>query len=251
MTNILKIEKLTAYVENKKILNNFDLTIKKNEIHFIMGPNGSGKSTLAKILAGYPIYNITKGTILFQEKDIVNVSPEIRSQMGLYLAFQYPLEISGIKNFEFLKLAYNEKQKFFKKKELTPFSFLKKLKQFLKQLNLNEEFLYRDLNVGFSGGEKKINEILQILVLNPKFVILDEIDSGLDIDAIKRIFLILSKLQQLGTSFLIITHNPKIIDYIKPTKVHIMVNGKIQKSGDLDLISTIEKEGYKRLKKLN
>lgn len=241
---LLEIKNLEASIENKKIIKNFNLTINKNEIHVIMGPNGSGKSTLSKILAGHPAYSVDNGNILFKDKDLLEMAPEIRSHEGLFLAFQYPIEISGVTNYDFLRLAYNEKQKYENKPELGPLEFMELTQISLQKLKMKNEFLNRNLNEGFSGGEKKRNEILQMLLLNPNLVILDEIDSGLDIDAIKIICEGIVNNLQKDASLIVITHYPRILHYLKPTHVHIMINGKIIKTGNLELIEYLEKEGY-------
>lgn len=247
MQSLLKIENLNASIEKKQILTDFDLKINKNEIHVIMGPNGCGKSTLSKILAGHPAYEIQKGEISFENQNLLEMSPENRSHEGLFLAFQYPIEIAGVTNYDFLRIAFNEKQKYFKEKELDPLEFMQYLKNFLTILKMKPEFLNRNLNQGFSGGEKKKNEILQMFLLNPKLIILDEIDSGLDIDAIKIICESISKYKDINSSLLIITHYPTILKYFQPTHVHIMINGKIIKTGNIELIEQLEKEGYESL----
>jgi Fe-S cluster assembly ATP-binding protein len=243
--NILEIKNLTATIKDKKILKNFNLKINENQIHLIMGPNGCGKSTLAKIIVGHPDYDIKKGTIFFFNKNINSILPDERAKLGIFLAFQQPVEIYGVTNFDFLRLIFNEKQKLLKKSELNPLEFLIYIKKYLKILNISEEFLNRDLNQGFSGGEKKKNEILQMLLLQPKLIILDELDSGLDMDALQLIFLVLSKNLINNSSFLIITHNPKILNYIKPNFLHIMKDGQIVKTGDLKLLEILERTGYK------
>jgi Fe-S cluster assembly ATP-binding protein len=244
---ILDIQNLEASIETKKILKNFNLTINENEIHVIMGPNGSGKSTLSKIIAGHPSYLVENGKIEFLKKDLLELSPEKRSHEGIFLAFQYPIEISGVTNYDFLRLSYNEKQKYLKKPEVTPLEFMVLVETYLKQLKIPLEFLNRDLNQGFSGGEKKRNEILQMLLLNPSLIILDELDSGLDIDAIKIICETIIKNLGLKTSIIVITHYPRILTYLKPNFVHIMRNGKIIKTGNLELIETLENEGYENI----
>jgi Fe-S cluster assembly ATP-binding protein len=244
---ILKIENLDASIEDKKILKGFNLEINPNEIHVIMGPNGCGKSTLSKILAGHPAYRVTKGNISFKEKNLLDLLPETRSHEGLFLAFQYPLEIPGVTNFDFLLLAYNQKRKYLNQNELTPLEFLSLVNQKTSQLKIPSEFLNRDLNQGFSGGEKKRNEILQMLLLKPNLIILDELDSGLDIDAIKLICEIILQNFFKDTSFIIITHYPKLLTYLKPNFVHIMMDGKIVKTGKMELIEKLEKDGYQNL----
>jgi len=241
---ILDIKNLKASIENKAILKDLNLKVKKKEVHVIMGPNGSGKSTLSKILAGHPSYEINAGEILFDSQNLLEMTPEVRSHEGLFLAFQYPIEIPGVTNYDFLKLAYNEKQKYKKLPELDPLEFMLITDELLKKLKMKSEFLNRDLNQGFSGGEKKRNEILQMLLLNPKLVILDEIDSGLDVDAIKIICDgILNNISN-ETSLIIITHYPRILNYLKPDFVHIMIDGKIIKTGNMELVNLLEEKGY-------
>ena len=249
MENLLKISNLSASIDHKEILKNFNLTIEKNEIHVIMGPNGCGKSTLSKVLAGHPSYEITNGKVDFFKKDLLSMAPEIRAHEGLFLAFQYPIEISGVTNYDFLRIAYNEKQKYLNEKELDPLEFMELTEKMLTKLKMKSEFLNRNLNEGFSGGEKKRNEILQMLLLNPNLIILDEIDSGLDMDAIKIICETIATNKSKNSSLLIITHYPKILSYFKPTHVHIMIDGKIIKSGNLEIIEYLEREGYEGLVK--
>jgi len=241
---ILKVENLQASIETKQILKNLNLEVKENEVHVIMGPNGSGKSTLSKILAGHPSNNVEGGSIDFCSNDLIAMSPEIRSHEGLFLAFQYPIEISGVTNYDFLRIAYNEKQKYLKKDELDPLEFMQLSQTLLDKLQMRNEFLNRNLNEGFSGGEKKRNEILQMLLLTPKLVILDEIDSGLDIDALKIICENINSNLPVNSSLIVITHYPKILTYLKPTAVHIMMDGKIIKTGNTELIDHLEEEGY-------
>jgi Fe-S cluster assembly ATP-binding protein len=245
--NLLKITNLDATIENKTILNNLNLIINENEIHVIMGPNGCGKSTLSKIIAGHPSYSIKNGEIAFFGKNLLDLSPEKRAHEGIFLAFQYPLEISGVTNYDFLRLAYNEKRKFFNEKELTPVEFMVLVQEKLNLLKMSSEFLNRDLNQGFSGGEKKRNEILQMLLLEPKLIILDELDSGLDIDALKIICQTITKVFSKNASIIIITHYPRILNYFEPNFVHIMGEGKIIKTGNMELIDLVEKEGYQNV----
>ena len=241
---LLDIKNIDASIGNKKIIKDFNLTIQKNEIHVIMGPNGSGKSTLSKILAGHPSYSVDGGSISFCEENLLEMSPENRSHEGIFLAFQYPIEISGVTNYDFLRIAYNEKRKYQKKNELDPLEFMELTQKTIQKLKMKPEFLNRNLNEGFSGGEKKRNEILQMLLLDPKLIILDEIDSGLDIDAIKIICDSIVNNLAKDSSLIVITHYPKILNYLKPTHVHIMIEGKIVKTGNLELIDYLEKEGY-------
>jgi Fe-S cluster assembly ATP-binding protein len=241
---LLEIKNLRAQIEDKSIIKGLNLSIKKGETHVIMGPNGCGKSTLSKILAGHPSYEINSGDIEFDAHDLLSMDPEIRSHEGLFLAFQYPLEIAGVTNFDFLRIAYNEKKKYHNQEELDPLEFMEITNTILNKLKIKPEFLNRDLNQGFSGGEKKRNEILQMLLLNPKLVILDEIDSGLDIDAIKIICEGIVNNLENQSSLLIITHYPKILSYLKPDFVHIMIEGKIIKTGGLELVTILEESGY-------
>jgi Fe-S cluster assembly ATP-binding protein len=241
---LLDIKNLKAEIDKKPIIKDLNLNIKKGETHVIMGPNGCGKSTLSKILAGHPSYEINDGSVIFNSNNLLALDPEARSHEGLFLAFQYPLEIAGVTNFDFLRLAYNEKQKYENLEELDPLEFMEITNQLLNKLKIKPEFLNRDLNQGFSGGEKKRNEILQMLLLNPKLVILDEIDSGLDIDAIKIICEGIVNNLEKESSLLVITHYPKILSYLKPDFVHIMIDGKIIKSGNLELVDILEEKGY-------
>lgn len=241
---ILKLENLKASINNIQIINQLNLTINENEIHVIMGPNGSGKSTLSKILAGHPNYSVDGGKIEFNTLNLLDMPPETRSHEGLFLAFQYPIEITGVTNYDFLRIAYNEQRKFKNEQELDPVEFMKLAQNYLEKLKMKSEFLNRDLNEGFSGGEKKRNEILQMLILDPKLIILDEIDSGLDIDALKIICQAINENRNSKTSFLLITHYPRILSYLKPDFVHIMMNGKIIKTGNMELIDLLELKGY-------
>lgn len=246
-TKVLTIQNLEASINNKQIIKNLNLEINSNEIHVIMGPNGCGKSTLSKIISGHPSYTVENGMITFLEKNLLDLSPEERSHEGIFLAFQYPVEISGVTNYDFLRLAYNEKQKYLKKVEVTPLEFMSLVDIRLKQLKMSPEFLNRDVNQGFSGGEKKRNEILQMLLLEPELVILDELDSGLDIDAIRIICETITGNLAIKTSLIIITHYPRILNYFKPDYIHVMRNGKIIKTGNLEIIDLIEKEGYENI----
>lgn len=241
---LLEIDKLNVSINEKKILKDFDLKIGQNELHVIMGPNGCGKSTFSKVLAGHPAYDVINGTIFLDDKDFLNLTPEQRSHEGLFLAFQYPVEIAGVSTYDFLRIAYNEKQKYLGNKELDPLEFMEYLQAFLQKLKMKDEFLSRNLNEGFSGGEKKKNEILQMLLLQPKLVILDEIDSGLDIDAIKIICDGINNYFLTGGTILLITHYPRLLEYLKPTHIHIMKDGKIQKTGNLEIVKILEREGY-------
>jgi Fe-S cluster assembly ATP-binding protein len=249
MTKILELKNLNAQINDTEIIKNFSLDINEGEIHVIMGPNGSGKSTLSKVLAGHPSYDVTSGEIKFINKNLLDLKPEERSHEGLFLAFQYPIEIAGVTNYDFLRIAYNEKQKYLNKQELDPIEFMTLINELLDKLKMRHEFLNRNLNEGFSGGEKKRNEILQMLLLNPKLVILDEIDSGLDVDALKIICEGITKNLEKDSSLIVITHYPRILDYLKPNKVHIMRDGKIIKTGNTELVEQLEKDGYKSFDK--
>ena len=243
---MLEISNLSASIENKKILEGFDLKIKPGEVHAIMGPNGSGKSTLANVLAGKNGYKV-EGKVLYQGNDLLTLSTEERAQKGLFLAFQYPLEIPGVNTNNFLKTSLNTIRKIKGLKELDSFDFLKLVKEKAKKLKVEEKILSRQLNVGFSGGEKKKNEILQMTILEPSFAILDETDSGLDIDALRIVADGVNSLRNVNRSFLIITHYQRLLDYIKPDFVHVLVDGKIAKTGCSELAQELEKVGYEEM----
>ena len=241
---MLKINNLKAKVGEKSILNDFSLDIKPGEVHAIMGPNGSGKSTLASILAGKEDYKITAGDILYNGESIMEKAPEERAQEGLFLAFQYPIEIPGITNAYFLREALNSIRKSRSEKPLKPVEFAKQAKDTMKLLEMDESLLNRFLNEGFSGGEKKRNEILQMAILNPSLAIMDETDSGLDIDALKVVANGVNSLRNKERSFLVITHYQRLLNYIVPDYVHVLMNGKIVKSGDKNLALELEEKGY-------
>ena len=240
---MLDINNLSASIEGKKILKNFTLNIKPGEVHAIMGPNGSGKSTLANVLSGRKGYEID-GKAYYEGKDLLNIPIEERAQKGIFLAFQYPIEIPGVNTNNFLKTSLNTIRKFRGLKELDSIDFLKLVKEKSKNLKIEEKILSRQLNVGFSGGEKKKNEILQMTILEPKLAILDETDSGLDIDALRIVSDGVNSLRDKNRSFLIITHYQRLLDYIKPDFVHVLVNGKIAKTGCSELAQELEKDGY-------
>ena len=231
--------------ENIEILKGFNLTIKPGEVHAIMGPNGSGKSTLSKVIAGDEAYEVTSGDILLEGVSVLEEDSTKRALMGLFLAFQYPVEIPGVNNASFLRSAYNAKQAFLKKDPLDPIEFEELLDEKLNLIDVDPQFKQRDLNFGFSGGEKKRNEILQLAVLNPKIAILDETDSGLDVDALKSVSEAINKLKRSDNSFLIITHYQRLLDHIVPDVVHAMKDGKIIQSGDASLAVKLDQEGYK------
>lgn len=241
---MLEIIDLHANIEDKEILKGLTLKINKGEVHSIMGPNGSGKSTLASILAGKEDYEITKGDILFNGESIMEMAPEERAQEGIFLAFQYPIEIPGVTNSYFLREALNSIRKSKGDKPLKPVEFVKIAKEKIKDLKMDESLLNRSLNEGFSGGEKKRNEILQMSILNPCMSILDETDSGLDIDALQIVANGVNANRGDDKSFLVITHYQRLLNYIVPDFVHVLVGGKIVKSGDKTLALELESKGY-------
>lgn len=244
---ILEIKDLKVSINENKILKDLNLKVGKGEIHAIMGPNGSGKSTFSKVIAGHPAYSVLGGDILFKGSSILDLDPEDRSHLGIFLAFQYPIEIPGVSNEDFLRLAYNSKQKFYNKPEVDPLEFLSIINEKLKLVNMSPVFLSRNVNEGFSGGEKKRNEILQMILLDSDVCILDETDSGLDIDALKIISTGINKFMNENKSIVLITHYQRLLDYISPTYVHVMQDGKIIKTGSADLAKELESKGYEWL----
>ncbi len=241
---MLQIHDLDAGIEGKTILKDFHLQVRPGEIHAIMGPNGSGKSTLAKVLAGDPHYEMTKGQILFEGQNLLDWEPEDRALRGLFLAFQYPVEIPGVNNGSFLRMAYNAKRKFNHETELDPLEFDEFLREKIKIVDMKEDFIRRSVNHGFSGGEKKRNEIVQMAVLEPKLAVLDETDSGLDIDALREVAKGVNQLRRPESAMIVITHYQRLLEYIKPDVVHILSNGRIVRSGPAALALELEKKGY-------
>jgi Fe-S cluster assembly ATP-binding protein len=241
---MLEIKNLHVSVEDNKILKGLNLTIQTGEVHALMGPNGSGKSTLAAVLAGNGAYEVTQGTIEFCGQDLLGLSPEERAWAGIFLAFQYPVEIPGVPNAYFMRTALNSKRKALGKDEIDAFDFLTLIKEKMDLLEMDAEFKNRMVNVGFSGGEKKRNEILQLAVLNPKMAILDETDSGLDIDALRIVAKGVNALRDGQHSFLVITHYQRLLDYIVPDYVHVLKDGQIIRSGDKSLALELEDTGY-------
>nr|ARO90915.1 iron-sulfur cluster formation ABC transporter ATP-binding subunit [Corynoplastis japonica] len=248
---ILEIQDLKASIGDISILKGVNLTVRKGEVHAIMGPNGSGKSTFSKVIAGHPYYNITGGVILFNNQNIINLEPDERALKGIFLAFQYPVEIPGVSNTDFLRLAYNMQRKNQGLEELDPLTFFEFIVNKLDIVGMDHSFLTRNVNEGFSGGEKKRNEILQMAVLNSTLSILDETDSGLDVDALKLISNSINKLRSPNKAIILITHYQRLLDYIVPDFVHIMENGKIIKTGNAELAKKIEATGYDWLKSEN
>ncbi len=244
---MLSIKNIHSEIENRSILKGISLEIKPGEIHAIMGKNGSGKSTLSNIITGKDGYSVTEGDILYNGESILDWSPEARSLAGIFMSFQYPVVIPGVNNTYFLKAALNAKRKFKGQKELDAAKFLKIIKEKLKVVDMDTKYLQRAVNEGFSGGEKKKNEILQMLTLEPKLTILDETDSGLDIDALKIVANGVNKFRNEERSFLIITHYQRLLKYIEPDFIHVLIDGKIVKSGTKDLAEELEAKGYRWL----
>jgi len=241
---MLKIENLHVTANGRAVLKDLSLEMKPGEVHAIMGPNGSGKSTLSYVLAGRDGYEVTDGKVTFLGQDLLAMEPEDRAALGVFLAFQYPVEIPGVSSTTFLKTAINALRKKRGEKDIEPAAFLKFQKQKLAELGMDPEMMKRGVNVGFSGGEKKRNEVLQMAMLEPKLCVLDETDSGLDIDALKIVAEGVNAMRSKERSFLIITHYQRLLDHIKPDVIHVLANGKIQKTGGPELALQLEKEGY-------
>jgi Fe-S cluster assembly ATP-binding protein len=241
---MLEIKNLHATIDGKEILKGIDLTVKAGEIHAIMGPNGSGKSTLSYVLTGREGYEVTEGEVLFKGRNLLEMEPEERAGEGVFLAFQYPVEIPGVPNTTFLKEALNSVRRYRGEGELDAMQFVKLVREKTKMLKMNDEMLKRAVNVGFSGGEKKRNEALQMAVLEPSLAVLDETDSGLDIDALKTVADSVNLLRSPDNAMLVITHYQRLLDYIVPDHVHVLANGRIQRSGGKELALELEKNGY-------
>lgn len=245
---MLEIRDLHASIDGNEILKGINLTVNKGEVHAIMGPNGSGKSTLAKVLAGHPAYEVTKGEVLFEGKNLLELAPDERAREGVFLAFQYPIEIPGVSNAQFLRLAYNERRKHLGEEELDPLEFKDLLKERAQIVEMDASFMTRAVNEGFSGGEKKRNEILQMAVLEPKLAVLDETDSGLDIDALRIVAGGINKLQNSENAIILVTHYQRLLNYIVPDFVHVLASGNIVREGGKELALELEEKGYDWIK---
>ena len=242
--HMLEIDNLHATIDGKAILKGITLTLNPGEIHAIMGPNGSGKSTLSKVLAGHPSYEVISGEVLYEGKNLLELEPDERAREGVFMAFQYPVEVPGVSNSQFLRLAYNQKMKHHGEEELDPLEFNDYLKEKAKIVDMNPEFFKRSVNEGFSGGEKKRNEILQMAVLAPKLAILDETDSGLDIDALRIVAEGVNKLRSENNAIILVTHYQRLLNFIVPDMVHVLASGKIVKEGGKELALELEEKGY-------
>ncbi|HEU5459450.1 MAG TPA: Fe-S cluster assembly ATPase SufC [Pyrinomonadaceae bacterium] len=245
---MLEIRNLHAGIDGNEILKGINLTVNKGEIHAIMGPNGSGKSTLAKVLAGHPQYEVTKGEIIYEGRNLLELAPDERAREGIFMAFQYPIEVPGVSNAQFLRLAYNEKQKHRGEEELDPLEFKDLLKERAKIVEMDASFMTRSVNEGFSGGEKKRNEILQMAVLEPKLAVLDETDSGLDIDALRVVANGVNHLHTPNNAIILVTHYQRLLNYIVPDFVHVLASGRIAREGGKELALELEEKGYDWIK---
>src|SRR4051795_11884197 len=245
---MLEIKNLHAGIEGREILKGINLTVKKGEIHAIMGPNGSGKSTLAKVLAGHPQYEVTGGEVIYEGRNLLELAPDERAREGVFMAFQYPIEVPGVSNAQFLRLAYNEKRKHLGEEELDPLEFKDLLKERAKVVEMEASFMTRSVNEGFSGGEKKRNEILQMAVLEPKLAVLDETDSGLDIDALRIVANGVNQLFTPENAIIVVTHYQRLLNYIVPHFVHVLADGRIAREGGKELALELEAKGYDWLK---
>ncbi|HHD84389.1 MAG TPA: Fe-S cluster assembly ATPase SufC [Campylobacteraceae bacterium] len=246
---IMQIKDLKANIGNKEILKGLDLELEKGKVHAIMGPNGAGKSTLSKAITGHYDVTVTDGEVLYKGENILDLEPEERALRGIFLSFQNPVEVPGVNNAYFLRTALNAKREFEGKEPLSAPEFLKLLRGVMEDLGMSPDMIHRSLNVGFSGGEKKRNEILQMRILEPEMIILDEIDSGLDIDALKAVSEQINKMNDGTRTFLVITHYSRLLDYINPDYIHVLQDGKIVKTGGTELVEMLEDEGYKALEK--
>ena len=241
---LLEVIGLHAGIDGKEILKGLNLRVQKGEVHAIMGPNGSGKSTLSKVLAGHPSYEVISGEVLYEGKNLLALDPDERARSGLFMAFQYPVEVPGVSNSQFLRLAYNEKMKHHGQEELDPLEFNDYLKEKAKIVDMDPQFFKRSVNEGFSGGEKKRNEILQMAVLEPTLAILDETDSGLDIDALRIVAEGVNKLRSPDNAIILVTHYQRLLNFIVPDQVHVLADGKIVKEGGKELAIELEEKGY-------
>ena len=246
---MFKIKNLYVSIDNKKILKDFNINIKPGELHVIMGPNGSGKSTLTNTIAGKENYEVTTGDIIYNNKSLLPLNPEERVGEGVFVSFQYPTSLPGVNNVYFLKEAVNSIRKYNGQDEISSVEFMKKIKSKISDVDFNESFINRPVNDGFSGGEKKRNEILQLLMMEPNVAILDETDSGLDIDALKTVAQGINSYRNSKRSIILITHYQRILDYLDPDKIHILIDGTIVKQGGLELVDTLEEKGYKWIQK--
>ena len=246
---MFKIKNLEVSINNKKIIKDFNIELNPGELHVIMGPNGSGKSTLTHTIAGKDNYIVEKGDIILNNKSIIDLDPEERAGKGIFVSFQYPISLPGVNNIYFLKEAVNSIRKYRGEKEISSVEFIKKIKSKIKDVDFDESFINRAVNHGFSGGEKKRNEILQLLMMEPEVAILDETDSGLDIDALRTVAEGINTFRNSKRSIILITHYQRILDYLKPDKIHILMDGSIVRTGDINLVNTLEEKGYKWIDK--